>query len=128
MKARDVMVSPVITVPATASVRDVAAALLQHGISAVPVVDDHNRLVGIVSEGDLMRRSEAGTERRRSWWLTGFAGSETLAAEYVKSHALRVVDVMTRNVVTATPDIPLHEIAALLEKNSISVAERAAEG
>ena len=119
MKARDVMVSPVITVPATASVRDVAAALLQHGISAVPVVDDHNRLVGIVSEGDLMRRSEAGTERRRSWWLTGFAGSETLAAEYVKSHALRVVDVMTRNVVTATPDIPLHEIAALLEKNSI---------
>jgi len=119
MKARDVMVSPVITVPETASVGDVAATLLRHCVSAVPVVDGHNRLVGIVSEGDLMHRSEAGTERRRSWWLAGFAGSETLAAEYVKSHALRVGDVMTRKLVTTTPDAPLHEIAALLEKNSI---------
>jgi CBS domain-containing protein len=119
MKARDVMVSPVITVAENVSVRDVAAKLLQHGISAVPVVNDRSQLVGIVSEGDLMHRSEVGTERRRSWWLAGFVGTETLAADYVRSHALRVNDVMTRNVVTTTPDAPLHEIAALLEKNSI---------
>jgi len=119
MKARDVMVAPVITVRASASVREVAETLLKRGISAVPVVNDQNQLVGIVSEGDLIHRSEAGTDRRRSWWLLGFVGDETLAAEYVKSHALRVADVMTRNVVTTTPDAPLHEIAALLEKNSI---------
>src|SRR6266498_2030058 len=119
MKARDVMVSPVITVQATALVGEVAATLLRHGISAVPVVNDQNQLVGIVSEGDLMCRPEAGTERRRSWWLAGFVGSQTLAADYVRSHASRVDDVMTRNVVTTTPDAPLHEIAALLEKNSI---------
>jgi CBS domain-containing protein len=119
MKARDVMVAPVITVKASASVREVAETLLKRGISAVPVVNDQSQLVGIVSEGDLIHRSEAGTDRKRSWWLLGFVGDETLADEYVKSHARRVEDVMTRNVVTTTPDAPLHEIAALLEKNSI---------
>ena len=63
MKARDVMVSPVISVKPSASVREVAETLLKHRISAVPVVDDQGRLVGIVSEGDLMHRAEAGTER-----------------------------------------------------------------
>jgi CBS-domain-containing membrane protein len=66
-----------------------------------------------------MHRSEAGTERQRSWWLLGWTGDETLAAEYVKAHARKVADVMTRNVITATPETPLHEIAALLERNSI---------
>ena len=63
MKARDVMVAPVITVRASASVREVAETLLKRGISAVPVVNDQNQLVGIVSEGDLIHRSEAGTDR-----------------------------------------------------------------
>ena len=119
MKARDVMISPVITVKPSSSVREVAKTFLERRISAVPVVDDQGKLVGIVSEGDLMHRSEAGTERRRSWWLRGLTGDETLAAEYVKAHARKVADVMTRNVITASPDTPLHEIAALLEKNSI---------
>jgi len=66
-----------------------------------------------------MHRSEASTERQRSWWLLGWTGDETLAAEYVKAHARKVADVMTRNVITATPETPLHEIAALLERNSI---------
>jgi CBS domain-containing protein len=119
MKARDVMVSPVITVKPSSSVREVATTLLEQRISAVPVVDDQGKLVGIISEGDLMHRSEAGTERQRSWWLLGWTGDETLAAEYVKAHARKVADVMTRDVITATPETPLHEIAALLEKNSI---------
>ena len=119
MKARDVMVSPVITVKPSASVREVAKTFLDRGISAVPVVDDKGKLVGIVSEGDLLHRSEAGTERQRSWWLRAFATEETLAADYVKAHARKVADVMTRKVVAAAPDTPLHEIAALLEKNSI---------
>jgi CBS domain-containing protein len=119
MKARDVMVSPVITVKPSSSVKEVATTLLERRISAVPVVDDQGKLVGIISEGDLMHRSEAGTERQRSWWLLGWTGDETLAAEYVKAHARKVADVMTRNVITASPETPLHEIAALLERNSI---------
>jgi CBS domain-containing protein len=119
MKAHDVMVSPAITVKSRSSVKDVAKLLLEHRISAVPVVDDDGRLVGIVSEGDLLHRTEAGTERHRPWWLQALVGNETLADEFVKSHSRRVSDVMTKDVITARPDTPLHEIAALLEKKMI---------
>ena len=119
MKARDVMVSPVVTVKPYSSVREVAKTLVEKGISAVPVTDDSGKLVGIVSEGDLMHRSEAGTERQRSWWLRLMAGDDMLAADYVKAHGRKVADVMTRNVITATPAMPLDEIAILLEMNSI---------
>jgi len=120
MKARDVMVSPVITTKPTASVREVAQTLLAHHISAVPVIDDAGKLVGIVSEGDLMRRADLGTARHRSWWLaTLFAEEEALAAEYVKQHSRKVADVMTKRLVTATPDATLGEIAGLLERHSI---------
>ena len=119
MKARDVMVSPVITVKQSSMVREVAKIFVQHRISGAPVVDDQGKLVGIVSEGDLMHRAEVGTERKRSWWLHAFTAGETLAADYVKAHACRVADVMTRGVVTAAPDTPLRDIAADLEKNAI---------
>jgi CBS domain-containing protein len=119
MKAQHVMVSPVITVKPSSSIKEVAKTFLERRISAAPVVDDQGKLVGIVSEGDLMHRAEAGTERHRSWWLQALTAGETLAAEYVKAHARKVADVMTRDVITAAPETPLHEIAALLEKNSI---------
>ena len=103
MKAQDIMSKPVITTTGTASVQDVARLLLKHRISAVPVVD------------------EAGTERRRSWWLKHFAGSETLASEYVKSHARTVRDVMTPSpIVTAAPETPVWELAMLMDKHSIN--------
>ena len=119
MNARDVMVSPVVTVKPAASVQEVAKLLLERRISAVPVVDDQGKVVGIVSEGDLLHRAEAGTERRRSWWLLGLTGDEMLADEYVKAHARKVADVMTSQVTTAAPDTPLHELATLMETNSI---------
>jgi CBS domain-containing protein len=119
MLVRDVMVAPVITVTPSTTVKKVAELFLEKRISAAPVVESQQRLVGIVSEGDLLHRVEAGTERRHSWWLKGLIGDDTLAAEYVKSHGLKVSDVMTRRVVTATPETPLHEVAALLEKNAI---------
>jgi predicted transcriptional regulator len=72
-----------------------------------------------VSEVDLMRRAEAGTDRSRSWWLEYLTGKQVLAAEYVKSHSHKVTDVMTRSVITATPETPLAEIASLLERNRI---------
>jgi CBS domain-containing protein len=119
MKARDVMVTPVITVKPYTSVKELAQILLKNHISAVPVVDDRGKLVGIVSEGDLLRRSEAGTERRRPWWLLLITGEETLAQEYVKAHARKVADIMVRDVVAAAPDTSLDEIATLMERNSI---------
>ena len=119
MKARDVMVSPVISVKPSCTVKEVAKTLLERRISAVPVVDDSGKLAGIVSEGDLMHRAEIGTQRRHSWWLRVFTGDDALAAEYTKAHARTVADVMTRDVITASPDTPLHEIAALLERHSI---------
>jgi CBS domain-containing protein len=119
MRAADVMVTNVITVEPEACVQDVADILLKNRISATPVVDKGGNLVGIVSEGDLLRRTEAGTERRRSWWLEFLTDTSALAADYVKSHARSVSDVMTHNVITAGPDTPLAEIADLLEKNGI---------
>ncbi len=119
MNAADVMISNVITVSPDASVQDVANILLTNRISAVPVVGRNGELVGIISEGDLIRRAETDTERHRSWWLELLIGKTPLAAEYVKSHARKVADVMTRDVITATPETSLRDIAALLEKNGI---------
>src|SRR5215468_11914835 len=119
MRAADVMVCAVISVRPSARVEEVASILLTNRISAVPVIDEQDELVGIVSEGDLMRRAEAGTERSRSWWLEYLTGKQVLAAEYVKSHSHKVTDVMTRAVITATLEMPLDEIAMLLERNRI---------
>lgn len=119
MNAADIMTSPVVTIGPDASVRDAAWAMLTHRVSAVPVVDGTGRLVGILSEGDLLRRAETGTQRRRSWWDTFGADSEALAAEFVKTNGHKVADVMTRNVITAPEDTPAHEIAEMMETNGI---------
>ena len=119
MKAADVMVSNVITVGVNASIGEVAAILLNNNISGAPVVGEKGELVGIVSEGDLIRRPETGTSKRHSWWLELLSNERTLAAEYVKSHSRKVADVMTSDVITAKPDTPLGEIAAMLERNRI---------
>jgi CBS domain-containing protein len=119
MNACDVMVSNVITVGADASVQEVAHLLLTHRISAVPVVNEQNELLGIVSEGDLLHRIEAGTERRRSWWLDLLASREILADDFTRSHSRHVTDVMTRRLITVAPSTPLGEVAAILEKNGI---------
>lgn len=119
MKAHDVMVSPVVTVKPSATVKDVARLFLERRISAVPVVTGQGKLVGIVSEGDLVHRAEIGTEQRRSWWLLLLAEDQELAADYIKAHGRKIEDVMVRNVITATPDTPLDEVARLLEQHGI---------
>jgi CBS domain-containing protein len=119
MKARDVMVSPVITAKPDSTVKEVAKTLVDRHVSAVPVVDDAGKLVGIISEGDLMHRAEVGTERRYRWWPRLVRGDASVPLGYIKAHARRAADIMTRNVFTATPETPLDEIAVLLERNSI---------
>jgi CBS domain-containing protein len=119
MNASDIMVSKVITVGPDANVRDVARILLDNRISAVPVVDEDGNLVGILSEGDLMRRRETGTERHRTWWLAMLSSNEVLAGEYIRAHAHKVADLMTRQVITAGPETAAGDIASLMEKNGI---------
>lgn len=119
MVARDIMTTPVVTVTTDALVADIARLLLTHHISAVPVVNSEGRVVGIVSEGDLMRRPETGGLPDRSWWLALLAGSKQLARDYVRAHGVRAEDVMSRDVVSVTEDTPLHTIAQLLEEHRI---------
>jgi CBS domain-containing protein len=113
------MVSPVVTLYPSLSVRDAAKTFLEHHISGAPVVDDDGAIVGIVSEADLLHRVETGTERKRSSWLRVLTADEALAAEYVKARARTVADVMTRNVISVMTDTPLKDIAEVLERNSI---------
>lgn len=119
MQARDVMVRGVISVGPDMPVKAAAHAMISNGVSAIFVMDINAKLLGIVSEGDLIHRVENDTERKHSWWLEMFMSSDTLAREFVKSHAKRVSDVMTREVISATAETPLREIANLMEKHGI---------
>ena len=119
MQAKDVMTPSVVTVGPDATVREIAALLLEKRISAVPVIGAENQLVGIVSEGDLMRRPESGTERQRSWWLSLLAGPEDEARAYIKTHGYRAKDVMTAPVITVGGKTPLDEVASVLERHRI---------
>jgi CBS domain-containing protein len=119
MRAIDVMVRDVITVHADTDVAEAIKLLSEHDISALPVVDAQDHLIGIISEADLIHRVEIGTERHHPWWLEAVSGAATLAAEFAKSHGKRVGELMTTDVVFATEDTPISEIAALLERKRI---------
>jgi CBS domain-containing protein len=119
MNASDIMVRKVITTDPQASVSQVAKQLVDNDISALPVVDDTGRVVGIISEADLMRREELGSEKIRPWWLEAMIPAVTLAEEFAQSHGKRVEELMSNHVVTATEDASLGEIASLLEKHHI---------
>lgn len=113
------MTSPPITITPDMPVADVAGLLLENRISAVPVLDVTGKIVGIVSEGDLLRRADAKTERRRSRWLELLLDRNVAAADFVKTHGTHARDVMTHDVVTVAPDADLAEIASLLERRRI---------
>lgn len=118
MKAKDVMESEVVSTGPQATISEIVKLLLSRRISAVPVIDN-GKLVGIVSEGDLIRRVETDTARHRSWWLELMTSDDKLATEYVKSHARYAGEVMTRDVVTAEEDTSLDDIAKLFENHNI---------
>jgi len=118
MQARDVMTTEVATVAPDATIEDIAQVLMARNISGVPVVED-GKVVGVVSEGDLIRRQEIGTEPHPSWWLQLLSPARDRARDYVKSHGTTAREVMTRDVATVTEDTPLGEIAALFERRHI---------
>lgn len=119
MKVADVMTRRVTTVESGATVAEAAQLMLSRSISGLPVVTASGAVIGIVSEGDLLRRAETGTERRRARWLEFLLGPGRIAEEYARSHARRVGEVMTRDVVTVTPETPLDQVVALMERHHI---------
>jgi CBS domain-containing protein len=119
MQASDVMVRDVITVSPETTIGQAVKLLAEHDISALPVVGEDGLLVGIVSEADLMRRAEIGTEKHRPWWLESVTAASTLAVDFTKAHGMKVGEVMTTEVVSVVEDTPLAEIAVLLERRRI---------
>lgn len=115
LEARAIMTSDVLTVLPHTPLREVAELMLSRHISALPVVDDSGRLVGIVSEGDLCRRAEIGTGRQRSWWLEQFSNEDSIARDYLKEHGRRAEDVMTRRVISVEETTLVTDIAEALE-------------
>jgi CBS domain-containing protein len=119
MRAIDAMTSRVVTATPQTTVQDAAKLMINNRISGIPIIDEDRRLVGIVTEGDFLRRAETGTERERSRWSEWFSPNSRLAAEYIKSHARRVADVMSGDVVSVTELATLGEIADLMETRRI---------
>lgn len=119
MRAKDVMTTAVHTIGPETPVAAVARLLLERRISGAPVVDAENRVVGVVSERDLMRRPETGTMRRRGWWLGLVASNDELAADYVKTHGTKARDVMSQPAITVGEEADLADVARLLERRSI---------
>jgi CBS domain-containing protein len=119
MRAEDIMTTDVCTAEPETPIVEIARRLAERRISAVPVVDPKGHVIGIVSEGDLIRRPEIGTERRRSWWLEFFGSADDRAREYAKTHGLAAKDVMTRHVVVVDGSTGLGEVADILQSNAI---------
>ena len=121
MKTQDVMTTNVVSVSEDTPIHEIVGLLLKHRISAVPVVDAAQNVVGMLSEGDLLRPeggSRSGTER--PWWLEAIFAGKTV--EFDKTHGRTAGSVMTRNVVTVDSETPLTEVAELLERYHIKRA------
>jgi CBS domain-containing protein len=119
VNACEVMSTAVTTIPAEATIVEAAKVMLEHGISGVPVVDNEGSLVGIVTEGDLFRRCEIGTEPDPSMQSRGPPSNPDAFRRFAKSHGRQVRDIMTRDVVRVFEDTPLARVAALLDLKQI---------
>jgi CBS domain-containing protein len=119
MNASDVMTREILSVRPDTTVAEAIRTMLDNRISGLPVIDEAGRLVGILTEGDLLRRGETGTERHRPRWLEILMGPGRLAEEYVRTHGRKIGEVMTRDVVSVTPDASLKEIVELMERRRI---------
>lgn len=119
MKASDVMSRNVVSIERSAAVSEAIGLMLDKQISGLPVLDEAGKVVGILTEGDLLRRSETGTERHRPRWLEILMGPGRMAGEYVRTHGRRVGEVMTRDLISVTEDTPLDEIVELMERRRV---------
>jgi CBS domain-containing protein len=119
MNVADIMTQPVISVTPETKIAEAARLMLQHRISGLPAVESKGVVVGIVTEGDLLRRSELGTERHRARWVELLIGPGRLAQDYVDAHARTVGEVMTGDVVSVSPRATLSAVVQLMEKRHV---------
>lgn len=119
MRAHQVMNRRVITVTPDTSIVDAANIMLRQHISGLPVVDAAGKLVGIVSEGDFLRRGEIGTQKKRGRWLSFLVGPGRSAADFVHAQGRKVGEVMTHEPLTVTEETPLEDIVELMERNHV---------
>ncbi|UTD29807.1 CBS domain-containing protein [Bradyrhizobium sp. WD16] len=119
MRAHQIMTRQVITVGADTPIADAAATMLRYHVSGLPVVNAADKLIGIVSEGDFLRRAEIGTQRRRARWLQILLGPGKSASEFVHEQGRKVGEIMTPDPYTATEDTPLEDIVRLMEKRHV---------
>jgi CBS domain-containing protein len=119
MRAHQIMSRQVITIGPEASVGDAINTMLAHHVSGLPVVDPDGKLVGILSEGDFIRRAEIGTGHKRGRWLSLLAGADRLALDFVREHGRKVHQIMTPNPVTITEDAALEEIAEIMQSRQL---------
>jgi CBS domain-containing protein len=119
LRAKDIMTTEVVSVKSEASILEAVRLMLQNRISGLPVVDRQGVLVGVLTEGDFLRRTETGTERRRSRWLELFIGQGQRAEEYVRTHGRKVMEVMNPDPLTITEDTTLEEIVSIMEQRRV---------
>jgi CBS domain-containing protein len=119
MKARDVMTKLIVSVTPETNVTEAVRLMLSNHLSGLLVMNNDQRLVGVVTEGDFLRRVETGTERKRAPWLEFLTGPKKLAEDYVRSHGRTVGEVMSRNVITITEDTTIEDAVATMEKKKI---------
>ena len=119
MNAKHIMTWPVFSIGPDATVLQAVQLMLRHKISGLPVVNADGKLVGIVTEGDFLRRAETATERHRPRWLQFLVGPGRLADEYVHTHTRKIADVMTTEPITVNEDTPIEEVVHLMEKHRI---------
>lgn len=119
MKAEDVMTHCVISITPDASIAEAIARMISHEVSGMPVIDDHGRLVGMITEGDFLRRAETGTEGPRRRWVELLLGAGSEAEDYARSHGRSVRHVMSTNVLTVAPEASLDEVVRVMEEHAI---------
>ena len=120
MRAHQIMSRPVITVTPDTTIVEAANTMLQKHISGLPVVDATGKLVGMLSEGDFVRRSEIGTQRKRSRFLRFILGPGKAASDFVREHGSKVSEIMTTEpLLTVGEETTLEEIVELMERNNI---------
>ncbi len=119
MRAHQIMTRPVISVRPDTTILEAANMMLQRHVSGLPVINAAGKLVGIVSEGDFIRRAELGTQRKRGRWLKFSLGPGKSASDFVHEHGRTVSEVMTRSPLTVTEDTALAEIVDVMEKNNV---------
>lgn len=128
MQAQDIMTKNVVSAAADTTIEQISALMMKNHVSAVPVLDGGGNIIGLVSEGDLMRRVQGSGKAAKSWWLSLFSGSDETPQDFVAMRGRHARDIMTRDVQTVSPETPVADIARLLEEKRIKRVPVVADG